>query len=425
MEIEADVVVVGGGPAGAATALELARRGRSVVVCEKAAFPRDKSCGDGLTPRAVQALLDLGLSGEVARWPRIVGVRAHGRGRSREFRFPTGERWPSYGVVVPRRELDAIVLGRAQAAGASVMHGAEVTGVRREPDGTVSGVTAEHGGEHVEIAARWVVCADGTGGKAARALGTVARPGALRALAVRQYFPAAGPAAGAAAGSAGGWFDVFLDVRSGGRIVPGYGWVFPVGDGTVNAGIGFNSTAKRWRGASLHQLMAAFEDHLTPEWGITAATATCPPRAGRLALGGGVGPLQGPGFVVVGDAAGWINPATGEGIAYAYETGRLAGTHIQAALSAGRSGQPAGVPSGLPGYEADLRKGYDAYFRLGRLVARGLGNPTGAAAMVAGCMAAQVSFDFVLTVLTHLDGPGRSPTQVGFRALERLARVGS
>lgn len=404
--VDADVVVVGGGPAGAAAAFELARRGRSVVVCERSQLPRDKSCGDGLTPRAVQALIDMGLGGRVGAWQPVRGVRAHGRGRTRTFEFPSGGSWPSAGVVVPRRELDLVVLDRARVEGATVIEGTDVTDVSRSDAGVV-GVRTKRDGEADELRARWVVCADGAGGKVARALGVVPQAGAQRALAMRQYYPGR-PIGGA-------WFDVFLDVRVEGRIVPGYGWVFPVGDGTVNAGIGFNSSAPRWKGSNLHSLMRAFEERLPPEWGIRPETALCDPRAGRLPLGGGVGPLHGPGFAMVGDAAGWINPATGEGIAYAYETGRMVGRHLDGALAEGRRS--------LGGYEAELRSRYRAYFRIGRLVALGLGRRWSAEAMVAACMSTRIGFDFAMTLFTHLEETDRTPTHMAMRAMQRVAAV--
>jgi geranylgeranyl reductase family protein len=410
-----DVVVVGGGPSGAATAYELARRGRSVVVCEKAAFPREKSCGDGLTPRAVRALLDLGLEAEAARWTRVEGVRAHAFGRTRTFAFPGEGRWPSYGLVVPRHELDAAVLARAEAAGARVLHREVVDIVR---DGRrVAGVVADGGGRREEVRAGWVVAADGAGGKVARALGAGPLPGAVRGLAVRQYFPAP-------VGGDGCWYDVWLDVRLEGRIPPGYGWVFPVGGGTVNAGIGFNSTSERWRGTSLHKLMDAFLARLPGEWEMGPSTALGPPRAGRLAAGARIAPVHGPGFVVVGDAAGWINPATGEGIGYAYEIGRIVGRHLDEALGeVGASRRSSAAAASLAAFEAEVRATYGPYYRLMRWVARAMATPRLVDALVVGVLLTRFGFEFTMTVLTHLQDEGRTPTQVGFRLLERLARA--
>lgn len=404
--VDWDVLVAGGGPAGAATALALAELGRSVVVCEKSTFPREKACGDGLTPRAVQGLIDLGLGAEVSRWPPVRGVRAHGRGRTRTFEFPAGGSWPATGVVVPRSELDQLVLDRAAGAGATVWTGTEVVDVVWSEGRVRAAVVRGEGGTR-EIGCRWLVCADGAGGPVARRLGISPGRGFQRALAMRQYFPLE-PVDGA-------WFDVFLDVRVGGRIMPGYGWVFPVGDGTVNAGVGFTTASARWRGSNLHHLMRAFEARLPPEWGIGPATAAAPPRAGRLPMGGAVGPVRGPGFVAVGDAAAWVNPATGEGIAYAYETGMAAARHLDGALADGTSAT-------LATYEQELRTSYGPYFQVGRVVNRALGDPRAAEAMVAACLATRVGFGFTMTMFTHLEEPTRAPTQVGMRTLQRLAR---
>ena len=121
MPTDVDVAVVGGGPSGAATAHYLAERGHSVLVCEKKAFPREKTCGDGLTPRAVKVLAEMGLGDELATWERVRGLRIHGAGRTIELPFPKLERWPDYGVVIPRKDLDQIVLSQAEKAGAKVL----------------------------------------------------------------------------------------------------------------------------------------------------------------------------------------------------------------------------------------------------------------------------------------------------------------
>ena len=107
-------------------------------------------------------------------------------------------------------------------------------------------------------------------------------------------------------------------------MVPGYGWIFPLGDGRVNVGVGLLSTDRRWKGANTSRLMDAFVQCAPRSWGISPETSCGPPTGGQLPMGLAVGPSFGPNVLVVGDAAGCINPFNGEGIAYGYETGRLA-----------------------------------------------------------------------------------------------------
>lgn len=349
MSTEVDVVVVGGGPAGAAAAHLLATRGRSVIVCERSHFPRDKACGDGLSPRAVRVLDEMGLGPQLRSWQKAGGVRVHARGRTREFAFPSDGRWPSMGVVRRRRDLDHAVLGQARAAGAEVVHGAEVTGFVRESE-TVVGVVVCHDGASEQVRASWVLCAGGAGGPLARSLGRTMPPGAPRSLAARQYFP--WPI------GRSGWFDVYADTRLDGHPVPGYGWVFPVGNGMANAGVGLVTTLPRWQGVNLHRLQRSFLETLPPRSGILPEAALSPLRAGRVPMGAGVWPPHGPGFLLVGDAAAMVNPASGEGIAYALETGRMAARHVDEALVHGLS------PS-LEGYTDELRATYGAIFGSG------------------------------------------------------------
>src|ERR671914_963966 len=126
MATEVDVAVVGGGPSGSATAYYLASRGHSVLVCEKKSFPREKTCGDGLTPRAVKVLEEMGLGDRLQTWERVEGLRVHAAGRTLELSFPDLDAWDSFGLVKPRKDLDKIVLDNAEAAGAKILYGTQV-----------------------------------------------------------------------------------------------------------------------------------------------------------------------------------------------------------------------------------------------------------------------------------------------------------
>jgi geranylgeranyl reductase family protein len=406
---EVDVAIVGGGPAGAASAHYLASRGHSVLVCEKKHFPREKTCGDGLTPRAIKLLQQMGLGSELESWERVRGLRAHAGGRTLELEFPPLDLWCDYGLVKPRKDLDQLVLANAEVAGAKVLYGAEVTEPIRDGRGVCRGFVASREGQREDVTATWVVCGEGAATRFTRAVDRVRDLSYPMGLAIRQYF--------SSPMEHSGWFEAYLDVRSADDALPGYGWVFPVGDGTVNAGVGLLSTFGGWRRVNLHRLQETFIASLPPEWGIGPESACSRPRAGRLFMGGSVRPAHGPGYVLVGDAAGMINPCNGEGIAYGYETGYMAGRHIDEALRAGSS------PS-LPAYSDELADAYGAYYRLGRRFVRMIGHPVLMDRLVSAGMRSKAVMSFAFTMLANLeDHHGHSAQQRGFRLLKRLAEL--
>ena len=410
MATEFDVAVVGGGPSGAATAHYLASKGHSVLVCEKKTFPREKTCGDGLTPRAVKVLADMGLSQELSTWERVEGLRVHGGGRTLELVFPELDEWPAYGLVKPRKDLDQIVLNHAEDAGAKVVYGTQV----KEPvfeGGTLVGFVAKRDGEDEHIRAKFTVCAEGAATKFARSLGRTRNESYPMGFAIRQYFKS--PL------EHSGWFDAYLDIRSEGEALPGYGWVFPVGDGTVNVGVGLLSTFKGFREVNVSTLQRKFVEQLPPEWEINYETVCSKARAGRLFMGGSVWPPHGPGFVLVGDAAGMINPCNGEGIAYGYETGRIAGRHIDEALRDG------GSPS-LESYTEDLKATYGPYYRLGRKFVARIGNPQLMEKLVSLGMRSKRMMNAALTILANLEDPdAKNIDQKGLRMMKKLAELKS
>ncbi len=408
MTTEFDVAIVGGGPSGSAAAHYLATKGHSVLVCEKKSFPREKTCGDGLTPRAVKVLSDMGLDAELQTWERVKGLRVHAAGKTMELPFPDLEDFCNYGLVKPRKDLDQIVLDHAESAGAKVLYETQA----KEPifeRGVMSGFVAKREGQDEEIRAKWVVCAEGAATKFARSLGRVRNEDYPMGFAIRQYFKSPMEHSG--------WFEAYLDVRSGANQLPGYGWVFPVGDGTVNAGVGLLSTYGGWRSVNLHDLQDNFIAQLPPEWEVNTDTVCSRPRAGRLFMGASVWPPHGPGFLLAGDAAGMINPCNGEGIAYGYETGGIAGRHIHEALQNGST--PV-----LSAYTEELRDTYEPYFRLGRRFVKLIGHPALMEKLVGMAMHSKTVMSFALTLLANLeDTRPHNAEQKGLKMMKKLAEL--
>lgn len=297
--------MIGAGPAGAAAAIQAARAGAKVVVFDKAPYGRDKVCGDGLTPRAVGALQDLKIDMDDAH--HIDGLRMIANQTVRQLPWPSGGRFPSHGAVWPRRRLDAALIDAATEAGAEVIWETEALPIL---DGArVTGVTA---GDHTWTAPMTIV-ATGAPGTVARMVGAERVADEPFGLAIRAY--AESPR------HADRHLEACLTLKDEhGTPVPGYGWMFPAGDGTVNIGVGALSTMKGFKSLNLNTLLDSYRDMVQESWGLGPNLER--PRAWRLPMS--AQKRHGPGWVAIGDAAGLINPMNGEGIDYGLESGMLA-----------------------------------------------------------------------------------------------------
>ncbi|MDE0666223.1 MAG: NAD(P)/FAD-dependent oxidoreductase [Acidimicrobiaceae bacterium] len=343
-----DIAVIGAGPAGAATAIRAARGGAHVTVFEKASPGRDKVCGDGLTPRAVAALGELGIELDEAH--RIDGLRMIAGTTRRELLWPANNRFGPHGAVWPRRALDKHLIEAAQAAGAEIAWNTEVIPVLSD-DGTVVGVESAARGKR--FLADMVVLATGAPGSAARLLGAERVESEPFGLAIRTYAPSPRhadrhlEACLTLRGAEGGW-------------VPGYGWMFPAGDGTVNIGAGSMSTMKGFRRLNLNRLLDDYRDLVADEWELGDYLER--PRAWRLPMS--AVRRHGPGWAAVGDAAGLINPMNGEGIDYGLESGMvLADLFLE---------DPATAPGA---YDRVIGERFDGFLRTGRRFSFLIGHP--------------------------------------------------
>jgi geranylgeranyl reductase family protein len=310
-KLTADVVVVGAGPAGSAAAAWAARAGRDVLVIDASGFPRDKPCGDGLTPRAVAELQRLGLTDWLDAHIKHRGLRLAGFGREVEIDWP-GPSFPPYGSAVPRTELDERIRQVSVDAGCRMLLGSKVVDVCRDTRGRISSLTTASGSS---VSCREVIVADGARSTLGRVLGRQWHQHTVYGVAVRGYLSS--PRASEA------WLSADLELRAGdGSLLPGYGWIFPLGNGEVNIGVGALATVKRPADVALRKLIGHYADQHRSAWDFDG-----PPRlvsSALLPMGGAVSGVAGPNWMLIGDAAAGINPLNGEGIDYGLEMGRVA-----------------------------------------------------------------------------------------------------
>jgi geranylgeranyl reductase family protein len=311
MDSHADVVVVGAGPAGSAAAAWAARAGCDVLVIDAANFPRDKACGDGLTPRAVAELERLGLGEWLDARIRHRGLRMSGFGSEVEVEWP-GPSFPLTSSAVARVELDDRIRKVAEESGARMRLGVKAVDAQRDSSGRVTSLRLSDGSQ---VGCRELIVADGARSTLGRALGRRWHKETVYGIAARGYL--------ATPRSDEPWLTSHLELRSpDGAVLPGYGWIFPLGNGEVNIGVGALSTVKRPAALALKSLMTSYTDLRRDEWGFEGQ-----PRAmssALLPMGGAVSGVAGLNWMLIGDAAACVNPLNGEGIDYGLETGRLA-----------------------------------------------------------------------------------------------------
>jgi menaquinone-9 beta-reductase len=368
---EADVIVVGAGPGGSATAFHLARHGLDVLLLEKADFPREKVCGDGLTPRAVKQLVDMGVELDDG-WQRHKGLRVIGGGVRIELDWPDLASFPDFGLTRTRLDFDQLLANRAVAVGARLQTSTTVTGPVLDPAGRrVIGVQAQLGPDRqpVRYTAPLVVAADGVSGRFPLALGLPKREDRPIGVAVRRYYRSA-------VKHDDEYLESWLELRSrdgGQRLLPGYGWIFGMGDGRVNVGLGVLNSSAGWGRTNYRSMLLDWLGGTPEEWGMTdESNADGPIQGAALPMGFNRVPHYTRGVLLVGDCGGMVNPFNGEGIAYAMESGALAAEVAVQALA--RPPGPARERA-LGGYPAELRSRYGGYYRLGTWFVKLIGKP--------------------------------------------------
>lgn len=354
------ILVVGGGPAGSAAAYWLAREGHDVTLVEKKEFPRDKTCGDGLTPRAILQMEDMGFDFDVPEFHRITGLRSYaGDDLMLEMEWPEHSRFPSWGGVMRRRDLDAQIATLAGNQGVVIKQKTTATPVIE--DGQLVGAELTSGGETEVVNPAVTIIADGSMNRFGRDLGASRRRDYPMGMAARGYF--------SSPMSKDPFLESQLDLRDrSGATMPGYGWVFPLGDGTINVGVGLLSTFKRWKHVNTTHMMSDYVATAPAHWELSEEAQLSRPVGGKLTMSFSKSPLVGSNWIAIGDAAGAINPWNGEGISYAYETGRIAADHVSKAIANDDLGL-------LRRYPQHLEDEYGLYYKMARIFVKLIGNP--------------------------------------------------
>ena len=363
----ADVIVVGAGP-GSSAAFHLAQAGLDVLLLEKSIFPREKVCGDGLTPRAVKQLVSMGIPLDAEDgWFPNKGLRIIGGGVRLELDWPELSSYPGFGLVRTRRGFDETLARAAQKAGARLLEGVTVTGPVTDDDGRITGVTArpEAPGEAERTYhARLIVAADGNSSRLSLAMGLAKRDDRPLGVAVRTYYTSPR--------HRDDYLESWLELWDSDRLLPGYGWIFGMGDGTSNVGLGLLNTSAAFQHTDYRALLKRWLAGMPPGWGFTEENRTEPVRGAALPMGFNRTPHYTRGLLLAGDAGGMVNPFNGEGIPYAMESGEIAARVVAQALA--RTSH-AGRERALQGYPQALRDAYGGYYTLGRKFVGAIGHP--------------------------------------------------
>lgn len=342
-----DVVIIGAGPGGSSAAWHLAKNGLKVLLLDKFEFPRDKTCGDGLTPRAIYILKEMGvleqLSQPIHSVPEVALVAPNGQ--SMDFSLTNDCTTNNQIMVIPRLTLDASILRNAEAAGAQFCGGTQVTNVVHKNEGLC--VNVEEKGQSYQVEARAVIIATGANTKLLTTMGLLAKQ-PTTALATRAYFDNIQD------------LPNILQLHLFSKPQPGYGWIFPMSATKANVGAGVFPMPSWTRVATVKGSRASFDAFLkTPivRQLLEGAEIVGPIKGYPIRTDFGQHPTYADGILLVGEAAGLVNPLTGDGIDYALESGKIAANQLTAAFEKGDFSSQF-----LQEYDRTLRQKYHRLF---------------------------------------------------------------
>jgi geranylgeranyl reductase family protein len=373
---------------------------------EKKEFPRDKTCGDGLTPRAILQMQDMGFDFDVTEFHKITGLRSFaGDDLMLEMEWPEHSRFPNWGGVMRRRDLDGQIAALAEKQGVVIKQMTTATPVIE--GGQLVGAELASGGETEVVKPTITVIADGSMNRFGRDLGASRRRDYPIGMAARGYY--------SSPMSKDPFLESQLDLRDrSGATMPGYGWVFPLGDGTINVGVGLLSTFKRWKHVNTTHMMNDYVATAPKHWELSEEAQLTRPVGGKLTMSFSKSPLVGSNWIAIGDAAGAINPWNGEGISYAYETGRIAAGHVSQAIADDDLGL-------LRRYPQHLEDEYGLYYKMARIFVKLIGNPPVMRTLAHTGLRSRPLMEWTLKVMANL--LDEDDKHMGERTYDALAAI--
>ncbi|HUG83795.1 MAG TPA: geranylgeranyl reductase family protein, partial [Euzebya sp.] len=410
----ADVVVVGAGPGGSAAAYFLSVAGHDVVLLEKESFPRDKVCGDGLTPRAVHAMRLLGLheesEGTGEGWARQSGLRMYGGGVVWNMPWPETDDYPTHSITATRSLFDHTLAKNAAGAGAHLWEQTRAVAPlwTSSREDRIGGVIYERAdGTTGAIRSRSVVLADGGSSRMAIEMGLHRDEARPMGAAVRAYYRSPR--------SSMDHMEGFLEMRDpSGELLPGYGWIFPLDDGLANVGWGLISTSRHFQSTSYRKVLDDWVASFPPEWEMTPATREGKVKGAGLPMGHNRHPHLIKGAVLVGDSGGMVNPFNGEGISYAIEAAEMAARAIDTALRTNDD-------RALQAYPRELSATWGGYYTLGHIFLKVMADPLVMRLATTYGLPRRRVMDFVFRTMAHLvNDRNRNITDVVINTLSRV-----
>ncbi|MCL1838967.1 MAG: geranylgeranyl reductase family protein [Propionibacteriaceae bacterium] len=388
-----DVVVVGAGPAGATTAAHLADSGLHVSLLDKSRFPREKVCGDGLTPRTVRELVKLGI--DFSSWKRNSGLRVYGgRVGVLELPWPAINEFPDFGLTCRRELFDQTLVNRAIQAGAEFFPETNVNApILDSTSGRITGVKTT---SDEEFCAPIVVAADGNSSRLATAMGINIKKNRPLGVAVRAYYRSTQ----SNDDYMESWLELWDGIPNRSKLLPGYGWVFPMGDGTCNVGLGMLNRSKAFKRTNFRALMQTWLLGLPQSLGFTEENRVGEIGSAALPMSFNRQPAYARGLFLVGDAGGMVSPFNGEGISYAMEAAHIAAETINDGYARGVGTDAA--ESALQRYPSRLKAEWGGYFRLGQFFATLISKPEVMRICTKYGLSRPALMKFTMKLLSHL-----------------------